>query len=118
MRMCEPGADPSHDPRITRLAFDNVYQLHRRFPLLQGQDFLIPALLDLLRYRQITPLFVDHVPQSRGSELSVDPALHLSTFDNVFHLFLQDDAGDHRTCLRILKSVGNEFDSRPFPVSL
>lgn len=118
MRMCEAGTDPEKEPRITRLAFDNVFQLHRRFPLLAGQDFLIAALLDLLRYRMVTPLFIDHVRQKGTGELAMDPSLHLSTFDNVFHLFLASDGGEHRTYLRILKSVGNEFQSRPFPVSL
>lgn len=119
MRMCEAGPDADTDPGISRLAFDNVYQLHRRFPLLHGQEFLIAALLDLLRYRKITPLFIDHVPQgSARGDLGMDPSLHLSTFDNVLHLFVKQDEGEHRPYARILKSVGNEFDSRPFPVAL
>jgi hypothetical protein len=48
----------------------------------------------------------------------MDPSLHLSTFDNVLHLFVKQDEGEHRPYARILKSVGNEFDSRPFPVAL
>ena len=119
VRMCEEGSDPDTEPVVERLAFDNVYQLHRRFPLLEGQDFLIPALLDLLRYRSITPFFVDHVPASGGSgELQIDPATHLSTFDNVFQLFLREENGQHSTYLRILKSVGNEFETNPFAITL
>lgn len=119
MRMCEAGTNPEHEPRIERLAFDNVYQLHRRFPLLEGQDFLIPALLDLLRYRSVTPLFIDHVPSSHGrGELGIDPSLMLSTFDNVLHLFVVEEDGVPRNHVRILKSVGNDFDNRSFPVTL
>lgn len=119
MRMCEAGPNAEADPPIGRLAFDNIYQLHRRFPLLEGQHFLIPALLDLLRYRRVTPLFIDHVPQSGAAgTLGMDPSLHLSTFDNVLHLYLEKGENGHRTHMRILKSVGNEFESRPFAVTL
>ena len=119
VRMCEAGADPTSEPAVERLAFDNVYQLHRRFPLLEGQDFLIPALLDLLRYRSITPFFIDHVPASGGTgELGIDLATHLSTFDNVFQLFLRQEDSQHATYLRILKSVGNEYDTQAFKVTL
>ncbi len=113
-RMIAPG--PDGDSPIERLAFDNVFQLHRRFPLLTGQSFLIPALLDLLRYREVTPLFVDLVPQSEG-QLQVDPSLYLSTFDNVIHLFLRDEEERIRPYARILKSVGNEYIRRPFPIA-
>lgn len=113
MRMCEAGAS-SAEPRIARLAFDNVHQLHRRFPLLEGQDFLIPALLDLLRYRSVTPMFIDGVPSSQGrGELRVDPSLVFSTFDNVLHLFLREVDGVERNHVRILKSVGNDYDHKP-----
>ncbi|MCB9919918.1 MAG: DUF2075 domain-containing protein [Planctomycetes bacterium] len=122
IRMCEPG-DPTQqghpEPRIERLAFDNVHNLHRRFPLLEGQDFLIPALLDLLRYRSVTPLFIDHVPSSHETgELEMDPSQMLSTFDNVLHLFLRDKNGVPKNHVRILKSVGNDFDTRAFQVTL
>jgi hypothetical protein len=116
--MCTPGQDAVREPAVQRLAFDNIYKLNRRFPLLEGQEFLIPALLDLLRYQQVTPLFIDHVPGVRPGDPSLDPGLHLSTFDNVLHLFLQEEHGSHRPYMRILKSVGNEFDSQPFPVTL
>lgn len=117
MRMCEAGTHPELEPRIERLAFDNVHQLHRRFPLLEGQDFLIPALLDLLRYRSVSPMFIDHVPSSQGSgELGVDPSLVFSNFDNVLHLFLREVDGVERNHVRILKSVGNDYDRRPVAI--
>ncbi|MEZ5987996.1 MAG: ATPase domain-containing protein [Planctomycetota bacterium] len=115
-RMVAPGDDPERDPGIRRLAFDNVFQLHRRFPLLEGPDYLIPALLDVLRYREVTPLFVDLVPPGRG-ELVVDPSAYLTTFDSVLHLFMREDADSTQTMCRILKSVGNEYRRRPFPIS-
>ncbi len=122
MRMCEPGDvrdGTASEPRIERLAFDNVHKLHRRFPLLEGQDFLIPALLDLLRYRSVTPLFIEHVPTSHQSgDLDFDPSQMLSTFDNVLHLFLRDSDGVPANHVRILKSVGNDFDTRAFQVTL
>ncbi len=119
MRMCEAGSDTIAEPAISRLAFDNIYKLHRRFPLLAGQDFLVPALLDLLRYARVTPLFIDHLtsPNPNG-DLGPDAALHLSTFDNVFHLFLKHESDDHRHYLHVVKSIGNEFDTQPFPIQL
>jgi len=117
LRMVEKGQDERKEPKISRLAFDNVYQLHRRFPLLGGQDFMIPALLDLLRFQQVTPMFIDLVPQGRNEgELAIDPSLHLSTFDNVLHLFLKKQGTKHIPHVCVLKSVGNDFDRSPFPV--
>lgn len=112
-RMIAPG--PDGEPPVQRLAFDNVFQLHRRFPLLTGQTFLIPALLDLLRYCEVTPLLVDLVPQGNG-QLQVDPSLYLSTFDNVFHLYLVEEDEHMRPYVRILKSVGNDYQRTPFPL--
>ena len=115
LRMLRSGDDAAAEPRISRLAFDNVFQLHRRFPLLEGQDFLIPALLDLLRYNEVTPLFIDLVPVGKGDgELGMDPSLYLSTFDNVFHLFLHEVDGKVRPHMRIYKSMGNEYTRRAF----
>ena len=70
LRMVEAGRDPAKEPRARRLAFDNIFRLSDRFPLLEGQTFLIPALIDLLRYELVTPLFVDLVPP-RSAELAV-----------------------------------------------
>ncbi|MFQ5507229.1 MAG: RAD55 family ATPase, partial [Planctomycetota bacterium] len=120
LRMIQPSPYPSKEPKVARLAFDNIFRLHRRFPLLEAQDFLIAALLDLLRYQQVTPLFVDLIPPcGRNREMSIDPSMHLSTFDNVLHLFVREEAeGKHIPHVRILKSVGNDFDRTPFPVSI
>ncbi len=119
LRMVDPGNDPGADPLASRLAFDNIYKLHNRFPLLQEESFLVPALLDLLRYRRVTPLFVDLVAQSNvPGDLGTDPAIYLSTFDNVLHLFLKEVDGEPRSFLRILKSVGNDYQRTPFQISL
>jgi len=123
MRMCAAGPDPSEEPSVRRMAFDNVFQLSRRFPLLAGQDFLIPALLDLLRFKKVTPLFVNLIASgTREHELGINPAMQLATFDNVLHLFLKEEEVHGKTTLRsyvrILKSVGNDFERTPFPITL
>ncbi len=105
-----------------RLAFDNVSQLGRRFPLLADQDFLIPAMLDILRYKSVTPLFIDIVPPGTAMhDPHYSPAAHLALFDNVFHLYLKEEEMDgkmqSRTQMRILKSVANNFDCSPFPLN-
>lgn len=119
VRMVEPWRDPKVEPRASRLVFDNIHRLPDRFPLLEGQRFLIPALLDLLRYEQVTPLFIDLVPpgSSRaGSEFQ--PAAYLTLFDNVLHLFGEEAAdGSLQPRLRILKSIGNEFRRDAFSVT-
>jgi KaiC/GvpD/RAD55 family RecA-like ATPase len=104
-----------------RLAFDNISQLGQRFPLLKGQDFLIPAMLDILRYKRVTPLFIDIVPPGVGpNDLNYSPARQLTSFDNVFHLFLKEEERDGKTVtsthMRILKSVANDFDRSAFPL--
>jgi len=102
---------------VTRLAFDNIYRLEDRFPLLSGQTFMIPALLDMLRYRNVTPLFVDLVPSGSGRDGSgFDPARYMVMFDHVLHLFLQEEDGVPRSFLRILKSPTSRFTRRAIPV--
>jgi hypothetical protein len=106
------------EPPITRLAFDDAYRLQDRFPLINNQSFLIPALLDLLRYLGVTPLFVDLVPpgSARGRE-DFNPAPYMTTFDNVFHLYLERyNTEDHRPYLRVLKSTANDFKQTAMPV--
>ncbi len=102
---------------IQRMAFDNMYRLEDRFPLLEGQHFMIPAILDLLRYRGITPLIVDLVPPgSARGQGNFNPASYITMFDNVFHLYLEEDGGTYQPFLRILKSTANDFSRKPIPI--
>ncbi|MCA8941024.1 MAG: hypothetical protein KDB80_00575, partial [Planctomycetes bacterium] len=104
------------DRPVTRVAFDSIYRLGDRFPLLEHQHFMIPALIDILRYRSVTPLFVDLVPPGSATRRSAfNPAPYLTTFDNVFHLYLEDDEGTPRPYLRVLKSTANEFTRNSIP---
>ncbi len=101
-----------------RLAFDNAFRLADRFPLLDNQTFLISALLDLLRYQGVTSLFVDLVPPgSARGRADFNPAQYMTTFDNVFHLYLERQEGeDQRPYLRVLKSSANDFKQTQFPI--
>ncbi|MFO1052388.1 MAG: ATPase domain-containing protein [Planctomycetota bacterium] len=102
---------------VTRLAFDNIYRLGDRFPLLESQEFMIPALLDVLRYRGVTPLFVDLVPPgSAKGRVPFDPARWMVTFDHVLHLFLDEEERTPRTYVRVLKSSTGKFARRAMPV--
>ncbi len=101
---------------VTRLAFDNMYRLEDRFPLLSGQTFMIPALLDMLRYRGVTPMFMGLVPPGPGDgRLAIDPGPFLMTFDHVFSLFLRDEGDAQRPCVRILKSPANVYSRSAVP---
>jgi len=102
---------------VARLAFDNVHQLQHRFPLLTNQEFMVPALLDLLRYKGVTPMFLDLAPPGSGLPGSnFDPSRYTTTFDNVFHLGLDRSGPKPRVHLRILKSMGNDFDEGVVPL--
>ncbi len=115
MRLTEPT--PENPRGVTRLAFDNIYRLEDRFPLLANQNFMIPALLDMLRYRGVTPLFIDLVPPgSAKGGTGFDPATYMTNFDNVLHLFLEEVDDSHRPFLRILKSPANQFTRRALPL--
>ncbi|MGA1606025.1 MAG: RAD55 family ATPase [Planctomycetota bacterium] len=104
---------------VTRLAFDNIYRLEDRFPLLAGQNFMIPALLDMLRYRGVTPLFVDLVPAgSAAGRNPFDPARWMVTFDHVLHLYLDDVDGRQRTFVRVLKSSTARFSREATPLEV
>jgi KaiC/GvpD/RAD55 family RecA-like ATPase len=107
-----PGGQP-----VTRLAFDNIHRLVDRFPLITEQRFLVPALLDLLRYRNVTPMFVDLVPPgSAFGRRDFDPSYYMTTFDNVLHLYLSEDGHEQRPFLRILKSTANDFRHSAIPI--
>ncbi|GAB4137642.1 MAG: hypothetical protein Fur0037_02910 [Planctomycetota bacterium] len=117
VRLVDGGHSGEQGGPVSRLAFDNIYRLQNRFPLIQDQSFLVAALLDLLRYRGVTPLVLDMAPP--GSHLGhgdFDPAPHLIAFDNVIHLFPQQNGGRSRPCFQILKSVGNDYNSEPLPL--
>ncbi len=117
IRLCQ-GGHASGAPRpVTRMAFDNIYRLHDRFPLIAEHRFLIAAMLDMLRYQGITPLFVDMVPPGTANGRSdFDPSPYLVGFDNVLHVFFA--GGDHgtRPYFRVLKSVGNDFVQEPIAI--
>lgn len=118
MRTAEGGhRDPDGRP-AARLAFDNIHRLGDRFPLITEQRFLIPALLDLLRYRSVTPWFVDLVPpgSARGRG-DFNPTPYMTTFDNVLHLYLDAEGQEQRPYLRVLKSTGNDFQQTPIALN-
>ena len=78
---------------------------------------MIPALLDMLRYQHVTPLFIDLVPPgSAKGRAEFDPARYMTTFDHVFHLFIEEVDGVLRPFLRIVKSPTNDFTRRAFPI--
>jgi hypothetical protein len=115
IRLVEGGHSQSGRP-VKRFAFDSIYRLQDRFPLIQEQTFLIAALLDMLRYRAVTTLFVDTMPPGAGQERSdFDPSPHLGRFDNVVQLFAADGRHPEQPSFKILKSVGNDFahEARP-----
>lgn len=115
MRITEAGQ--GSPDKVTRMVFDNTYRLEDRFPLLANQNFMIPALLDMLRFRGITPLFVDLVPPGSAKGRSgFDPATYMINFDNVLHLYLEDEDDTPRPFLRVLKSPANQFTRRAQPI--
>jgi hypothetical protein len=117
MRLVEGGHGGEPNRPVQRLAFDNIFRLQDRFPLIENQKFMVAAVLDLLRYRGVTPLFIDLVPPGSASgRVAFDPSPYLTGFDNVVHCFLQDGSGAPRPCFRILKSMGNDFVTEPMPL--
>jgi KaiC/GvpD/RAD55 family RecA-like ATPase len=116
LRLVQGGHGNQGDRPVSRLVFDNVFRLQDRFPLLQEQTFLIAALLDMLRYHLVTPLFVDMVPPGAGSgRVPLDPSSHLVSYDNVIQLMAAEgEQGTPR--FRVLKSVGNDFLMTPQPI--
>lgn len=114
MRIVEGGHGGQSARPTSRLAFDNIFRLADRFPLISDQRFLIPAWLDLLRYRGVTPWFVDLVPPGAAlGRRDFDPSPYMTTFDNVFHLYLDGPGAEQRPHLRVLKSTANDFAQAP-----
>jgi KaiC/GvpD/RAD55 family RecA-like ATPase len=110
IRLVEGGHGNVGDLPVTRFAFDNVARLQDRFPLIREQKFLIAALLDMLRYRGVTPLMIDVMPPgatAAGSEF--DASSYLTGYDNVLQIFAQTNDPAMRAGVRVLKSVGNEY---------
>jgi KaiC/GvpD/RAD55 family RecA-like ATPase len=117
VRLCQGGHAGSERHPATRMAFDNIYRLQDRFPLITEQRFLIAAMLDMLRYQGITPLLVDMVPPgTNGGGSDFDPSPYLVGFDNVLHLFIAQRGADGQPCFRVLKSVGNDFRTDTVPI--
>ena len=117
VRLCQGGHADGEPHPVARLAFDNIFRLQDRFPLIREQRFLIAAMLDMLRYQGVTPLLVDMVPPgtSRG-RTDFDPSSYLVGFDNVVHLFFEQEEQGARPFFRVLKSVGNDYRQEPLPI--
>ena len=120
LRVAEGGHVGTGQPSVVdRLAFDNIYNLPARFPLVTEPDFVVRTLLDLLRYRGVTPLFVDLVPPGKGDgSINFDPAVYMTTFDNVVYLYRGHDeqSGDVTPHVRVLKSTALEDLRKPLPL--
>jgi len=117
IRLVQGGHAGGGAQRVTRMAFDNIFQLHERFPLIKDQRFVIAAILDMLRYEGVTPLFVDMVPPSGGRAGSAfDPSTYLVGFDTVLHMFFEQEQQGARPFFRVLKSVGNDFVGDPLSI--
>ncbi len=115
VRLVDGGHAGENGRTVQRLAFDNIFRLQDRFPLIQNQKFMVAAMLDLLRYRGVTPLFVDLVPPgSAKGRLDFDPSPYLTGFDNVLHFHVEEagqggPGGGLRPAFRVLKSMGNDY---------
>jgi KaiC/GvpD/RAD55 family RecA-like ATPase len=117
VRLCQGGHAGNERLPVARLAFDNIYRLQDRFPLITEQRFLIAAMLDMLRYQGITPLLVDMVPSgTNGGGSNFDPSPYLASFDNVLHLFFEHREQESEPRFRVLKSVGNDFRTDAVPI--
>lgn len=117
VRLCQGGHADGQARPVVRLAFDNIYRLQDRFPLITEQRFLVAAMLDMLRYQGVTPLFVDMLPAeaSRGGS-TFDPSAYLASFDNVLHTWLATTDRGTVPFFRVLKSVGNDFAQEALPL--
>lgn len=117
IRLCKGGHADGEPRPVARLAFDNIFRLQDRFPLIADQRFLIAAMLDMLRYAGVTPLFVDMVPPGAGhGGAGFDPSSYLIGFDNVLHVYHEANAAGMRPWFRVLKSVGNDYSTEPLPI--
>ncbi len=117
IRLCQGGHADGEPRPIARLAFDNIFRLQDRFPLITEQRFLIAAMLDMLRYEGVTPLLVDMVPPGAHNKQSgFDPSSYLVSFDNVVHFWFESDELSTRPHFRVLKSVGNDYVHEPIAI--
>lgn len=114
IRLCQGGHADGEPRPVARMAFDNIFRLQDRFPLITEQRFLIAAMVDLMRYQEVTPMFVDMVPPgaARG-RADFDPSWYLVAFDNVLHQYFTSEDNGANPFFRVLKSVGNEFVHEP-----
>ncbi|GEM_PF-1766323 len=111
------GPVPEEPPPHRRLVFDAMTGLSARFPLVEDPDFLVMALLDLLRNQGVSPLFIELVsPGERPSPALLAP--YVSRFDYVIQLFFKEGEEDERPWCRIHKALGVEFSRKPFPLDL
>lgn len=116
IRLCQGGHADGAPQRVKRMAFDNIYRLQDRFPLILDQRFLIAAMLDMLRYEGVTPFFVDMIPPGAGQGRGTfDPSPYLVGFDNVFHTWFADE-NRNEPFFRVLKSVGNDYANEPVAI--
>ena len=117
IRLVQGGHASGAPMPVARMAFDNIYRLSDRFPLIQDQRFLIAAMLDMLRYEGITPMFVDMVPPSAGNVANTfDPSSYLVGFDNVLHFYFDQAQQSSRPFFRVLKSTGNDYVGEPMSI--
>ncbi|MEQ8767741.1 MAG: ATPase domain-containing protein [Planctomycetota bacterium] len=103
----ELPSSPRSNNRIERVVFDNIYQIRWKFPLLQNVGILVPAMIDYLRFSQVTSLFVDVVEQVK----SVRPRSSriAGMFDFAVHADRNtEDRGGFS--FWVTKALGNDFD--------
>jgi KaiC/GvpD/RAD55 family RecA-like ATPase len=117
IRLCQGGHADGEPTPVVRMAFDNIFRLQDRFPLITEQRFLIAAMIDMLRYEGVTPFVVDMVPPgtSRG-RTDFDPSPYLVGFDTVVHLFFEQEEPGAQPFFRVLKSVGSDYRHEPVPI--
>ncbi len=110
------GPVPQDPPPHRRLVFDSTTGLSARFPLVEDPDFLVMALLDLLRNQGVSPLFIEVIgPVEKPSAALLAP--YVSRFDNVIQLFYKEGE-EERPWIRIHKALGQEFPRKPFRLEL
>ncbi|MCA8977280.1 MAG: AAA family ATPase [Planctomycetes bacterium] len=117
IRLCQGGHAGGEARAVSRLAFDNIHRLQDRFPLIKNQRFLIAAILDMVRYLGVTPLFIDLVPPNNGGDRNdFDPSPYLVGFDTVLHVYFDRREQGSRPFLRVVKSVGNDYVHEPLSI--
>ncbi len=112
------GPVPEEPPPHRRLVFDTITGLDTRFPLVEDPDFLVLALLDLLRNQGVSPLFIEVFSPGDG-EGGAPAALlapYVSRFDTVVQVFFRRDGTRETPWCRIHKSPGGEDGREPFPL--